>query len=229
MNNDFSPAVGKIVEDYLRRLRGHLQGLPEKDQNELTREVYSHIFESFGQEDGSRDEIDRILAVLARLGEPETVVAESVGASMVGMGKRRKLPLYILGGLLIGLFGLPLGAGGAVVFLGMVLGLLTLVLIYYTTAAALTIGGALGVLVTFMKWISPDFAVHLGVQWGLAPDFESLPARLLLSFLMTGLGLALFWGGRYLMKGLKFIIGLVPRTIGSALNRRRMKKAGLTA
>jgi len=226
MTNDFNPAVGKIVDDYLRRLRGHLKGFPNKDQDELVREVYSHIYESFTQ-DSAHDEIDRVLAVLSRLGEPEAVVADSVAASMVGMGKRKRLPLYILGGLLMGLFGLPLGAGGAVLFLGLAIGILAFILIYYVTATALTVSGALGVLVTFLKWIAPDFALQFGVEFGLHPDFESLPVRLVLAFLITGLGLGMFWGGRYLMKGLKFIVGLVPRKIKTIWDRRRLKKAGL--
>jgi uncharacterized membrane protein len=226
MASDFSLPVEKIVGDYLRRLRTHLKGFPEKDQDELAQEVYSHIYESYAN-DPAADEIDRILSVLGRLGEPEAVVADRIAASMVGMGRKKKLPLYILAGVLVGLFGVPLGIGGFVLVFGLAIAVAGLVSIYYVTAAIFTVVGAFGVLVTVLKWIFPGDMYRFGFEIGLSPNFESLPVRLIIAFLMTGLGLLMFWAGRYLTRGLKFIVNLVPRKIRSYRDRRRLKMTGL--
>ena len=69
MTNELNEQVRKIVENYLGRLRRHLKGLPEGDSEELVREIYSHIYDSYS-ENATEDEVERILDVLDRLGEP---------------------------------------------------------------------------------------------------------------------------------------------------------------
>ena len=118
MTHDFSAQVRTIVDNYLDRVRGHLKGLPEADRKELVREIYSHIYESYAQ-DGTDDDIQRILTVLDRLGEPSEVVASRLSGSMKRIGRKRNLPFYILAGIFIGLFGLPLGAGGLALLIGL--------------------------------------------------------------------------------------------------------------
>ena len=132
MTHEFSAQVRKIVDNYLDRLRVHLKGLPEADREELVREIYSHIFESYAQ-DSTDDDIQRILNVLDRLGEPAEVVASRLSGTMKRMGKRRNLPLYILAGFFIGIFGLPLGAGGLALMIGLGITLLALIFTYFVT------------------------------------------------------------------------------------------------
>jgi len=63
--------------------------------------------------------VARILAVLRNLGEPAEVVAERLLGSFVRSGVKRLLPVRIAGGVLIALFGIPLGFGGAAVLTGL--------------------------------------------------------------------------------------------------------------
>ena len=97
MGNNFSDSVGKIVNNYLDRIKPHLKGLEDADQEELVKEVYSHIYESFIN-DPTENEIDRIFNVLNKLGEPAEVVSSRISTSMVSMGKKKKLPLKSLEG-----------------------------------------------------------------------------------------------------------------------------------
>ena len=113
--NNFSEPVEKIVNNYLKRLKKHLKGLPDKDKEELLKEVHSHIYESFIN-DPAENEIERIFIVLDKLGEPAEVVSSRMPAAIVTMGKKKKLPLYILSGILIALFGIPLGLTGKVLY-----------------------------------------------------------------------------------------------------------------
>ena len=80
MNNHFPPAAEKIVADYLEKLKTHLKGMNEKDQQEVLAEIRSHLFESFAG-DGEGDEIDRALRALKRLGEPAGTRAQEPPSS----------------------------------------------------------------------------------------------------------------------------------------------------
>ena len=75
------------------------------------REIQSHVYEAYQQMPGE-DDVARIFAVLRNLGEPGEVVADRLPGAMVRSGTRRNLPLYVAGGILIALFGIPLGFGG---------------------------------------------------------------------------------------------------------------------
>ena len=84
------------------------------------------------------DDVGRILAVLRNLGEPAEVVADRLPDAMVRSGATRNLPLYIMGGILIAMFGIPLGlwrrgsAGGFLPF-----ALAGIVIAYYATAGSI--------------------------------------------------------------------------------------------
>ncbi|MBN2265078.1 MAG: hypothetical protein JW775_04605, partial [Candidatus Aminicenantes bacterium] len=107
MANGFSGPVAQIVDNYLERLRKGLRGIPAKDQDELVKEINSHIYESF-RADPTPDEVNRILKVLDKLGEPSDVISARMPEAMVTLGKKRKLPFLILAGVLIAFFGVPL-------------------------------------------------------------------------------------------------------------------------
>src|SRR4030066_2089040 len=98
MANGFSGPVVQIVDNYLGRLRKGLRGFPAKDQEELVKEIHSHIYESF-RNDPTENEVDRILKVLDKLGEPATVISARMPEAMVTMGKKKKPPLFIPAGL----------------------------------------------------------------------------------------------------------------------------------
>ncbi|MCK7460883.1 MAG: hypothetical protein MZU84_01810 [Sphingobacterium sp.] len=100
----------QIVDNYLERLKKGLKGIPAKDQEELVKEIHSHIYESF-RADPTPDEVARILRVLDKLGEPAAVISARMPEAMVTLGKKRKLPFLILAGLLIAFFGVPARPG----------------------------------------------------------------------------------------------------------------------
>ena len=47
MTNDFGEQVGKIVTNYMERLKNQLKGFPQEDRDELVKEIHSHIYESY--------------------------------------------------------------------------------------------------------------------------------------------------------------------------------------
>ena len=143
MNNNYPESVEKIVNDYLSRLKEHLNGLPEKDQAEFIKEIASHIYESYTGEE-CEDGVERILSVLKKLGEPSTVFSQKIPAKMVHKGKEKNLPLYILSGVLIGLFGIPLGISGIAIVISMIGTIFALLVAYFATAISLVVAGFLG-------------------------------------------------------------------------------------
>jgi uncharacterized membrane protein len=219
-NTDFEEPVGRIVDSYLRRLRNCLQGFPEADREELIREIYSHIYESY-QGDSTENRTQRILDVLERLGEPRDVVAGRVSASMRRMGKKRGLPFYILAGALIGIFGLPLGLGGLAVLIGLGIVFAALVFNYYVIAGVLVLSGWITFAVTIVRLFAPDFLV--GIVGTLDQFFDpplSVVLNLLAAVFCTLIGLGLFRLGRPMLRGVGYIFRLPGETL-SRLQRRR--------
>lgn len=215
MSETFPASVGKIVADYLERLRGHLKGVNAKDQDDLLREIESHIYESFRNR-SEKDEVERILAVLRHLGEPAEVVSSRLPAAMVDMGRKKKLPMYILAGVLIALVGLPLGGSALGLIFGMLGGLLGFLIGYFAVAISLVFAGLVGMVVSFIYLVSPTFIYKL-VGWlggeyvqighipGLLhnPTLEAIIA-LIASLVLAGLGLLMLWGGKHILRGLSF-------------------------
>jgi uncharacterized membrane protein len=227
MTNNFSEQVGKIVENYLDRLRGHLRGLPEADREELVREIYSHIYESYAA-DGTTDDIQRILNVLDRLGEPSEVVAARLSGTMKRMGRRRNLPFYILAGFFIGIFGLPLGAGALALLAGLGVTLVALIFTYYITAGVLVFGGWLTLVVTTIRLFYPNFLIE---NFHTLAQFVDAPLSIILNYaagiIIVLMGLGMFWLGRHILSGTRFLFSQVGNSFRS-LRRRRLPLPGST-
>ena len=221
MTHDFSAQVRKIVDNYLDRVRGHLKGLPEADREELVREIYSHIYESYAQ-DSTDDDIQRILTVLDRLGEPSEVVASRLSGAMKRMGKKRNLPFYILAGVFIGLFGLPLGIGGLALLMGLGITLVALIFTYYVTAGVLVFGGWLTWVVTTIRLFYPDFLLD---YFHTLDQFFDPPLSVILNFgagaVCILMGLGMFWLGRHILSGARFLFSQTGATIKN-LRRRKL-------
>ncbi len=221
MTHDFSEQAGKIVDNYLDRMRGHLRGLPETDREELVREIYSHIYESYAA-DGTEDDIQRILNVLDRLGEPSEVVASRLSGTMKRMGKRRNLPFYILAGFFIGIFGLPLGAGALALLMGLGITLVALIFTYYVTAGVLVFGGWLTWVVTTIRLFYPEFLID---YFHTLDQFFDSPLSVILNFAAGAvcilMGLGMFWLGRHILSGARFLFSQTGETIRN-LRRRKL-------
>ena len=113
-------------------MKSQLGLVPIREQNEFLREIESHLYEAYQQTPGD-DDVARILAVLRNLGEPAEVVSDRLPGTMVRSGTKRNLPLYVVGGILIALFGIPLGFGGLGVLVGILGGLAGMLVAFYAT------------------------------------------------------------------------------------------------
>ncbi len=222
MANGFSGPVAQIVDNYLERLKKGLKGIPAKDQDELVREINSHIYESF-RADATPDEVTRILKVLDKLGEPADVIASRMPEAMVTLGKKRKLPFLILAGLLIAFFGVPLGLSGLGAAVGLIIGLLGLVLAFYVVAFSLILTGWLGAVVLAVRAFKPGFLdPYMDIYPLVADPTLNIVIYIVGALLMAGLGFGMLWLGSRLLRGLRFVFRLL---IGKVRTWRQRKSA----
>src|SRR5262245_16644104 len=215
--NNYPDVVAKIVDDYLDRLKLRLQRIPAREQDEFLKEIHSHIFEAY-RRSTDEDETARILAVLRKLGEPAEVVSDRLPEAMVRSGTRRTLPMHVVGGILIALFGIPLGFGGAAVLVGVLAALAGVAVGYFAAAAGILLAsGTLGLL-GFIRVYQPglwDVLVTRGIIEPPSELFDVLSPSSQ-GFLMIALacafaaaGVLMLWLGKYLIRGLRFLFGMV--------------------
>jgi uncharacterized membrane protein len=217
--SSYPDAVAKIAVDYLERVKSQLRLVPAHEQVEFLREIESHLYEAYQQTPGE-DDVARILAVLRNLGEPAEVVSDRLPGSMVRSGAKRNLPLYVVGGILIALFGLPLGSAGVGVLVGLLAALAGVLVAYYAVAGSFLLVGALTMLLGLTRIILPqlfDRLVVLGyVQMNgpVGDFFDNFPPfyqgllMILFASLFAGAGWGMLWVGRYLLRGLRFLFSL---------------------
>jgi uncharacterized membrane protein len=240
--NAYPDAVAKIANDYLERVKSQLRQVPAREQDEFLLEIQSHLYEAYNQTAGS-DDVARILAVLRNLGEPAEVVADRLPGTMVRSGTRRNLPLYVLAGITIALFGIPLGFGGVGVLVGLLIALAGFVFAYYVLTGSFLLVGAVFMSMGLIRVILPelwDKLIMLGfIQVnGPAEFFNHLSptgqAFIMLvfasAFVASGLGLLRL--GKYLLRGLRFLVSLIfdgARAFAHIVRRklRRDKSEGL--
>ena len=231
---NYPEVVARIANDYLERVRSQLRLVPARDRDEFVKELQSHVYEAYQQTPGE-DDVGRILTVLRNLGEPAEVVADRLPGAMVRNGARRSLPLYIVGGIFIALFGVPLGFGGMGVLLGLLVALAGVVFAYYAVAGSVLLVGAVFALLGLIRVYGPglwDKLVALGIiqlDGGVAEwlDQMSRSAQGFLMivvacvFLASGLGMLRL--GKYMVRGLRFLFSLVfdwVRRFGQGVGRQ---------
>jgi len=226
MANGFSGPVAQIVDNYLDRFKKGLRGIPAKDQDELVKEIHSHIYESF-RNDPTPDEVARILKVLDKLGEPAAVISARMPEAMVTLGKKKKLPFLILAGLLIAFFGVPLGLSGLSAAVGILIGILAVVLAFYIVAFSLILTGWLGAVVLIIRLIVPGFLDPWMDIYPLVPDPTfNLIIYILGALLISALGFGMLWLGSRMMRGVRFVFRLLFNKIK---NWRKRKTAPVPA
>ena len=228
----YPEVVEKIVQDYLQRVGIQLKRFPNSDQEEVLKELSSHIYESYGGESDS-EPIDRILKVLRRLGGPADVVAEKLQESLLNLGKLKKVPLYVLAGIVVGMFGLPLGFAGVTMLVGGLGAVLGLVAAFFATAVLLLITGVIGVSLGLVRMLNPDLWYQLvaqgfiQVQGRIGQFFDLLsPAAqgaLLVFFFMAiaAAGLGMLWLSKRMLRGLRFFFDLMLDRARTLFKRRR--------
>jgi uncharacterized membrane protein len=232
--DNYPQAVATIANDYMERMKTQLGLVPVRERDEFLREIESHVFEAYHQTPGD-DEIARILAVLRNLGEPGEVVADRLPGAMVRSGTTRSVPLHVLAGILIALFGIPLGFGGVAVFVGVLVTLAAMVATYYVAMGALFFTAALFVCLGLVRSYSPglwDRLVTVGVihiDWKLEQILSYLSAEgqgvllIVVGAVALAAGLAMLWGGRYLIRGLRFLYSVGFDTLRRLAQTARRK------
>jgi uncharacterized membrane protein len=228
MTSHFPPSAEKIVNDYLERLSARLKGMPGSDRQEFLDEIRSHIFESYAGESVD-DEIERILIVLRRLGDPTDVIASRMPQTISRIGSRKRAPLYILAGILIAMFGVPLGLGALGVLVGLLAALFGLVIAYFATAVSLVVAGFVAAVASAIAVFAPEIIYSLNRLAGsevvqLGPFHPAVTGilGLIVSLILAALGLVMLWSGRYFWRGFRFVVDLIVtqvRRIFGALRR----------
>lgn len=205
MANGFSGPVAQIVDNYLERLKKGLRGIPAKDQEELVKEINSHIYESY-RNDPTPDEVSRILKVLDKLGEPAAVISARMPEAMVTLGKKKKLPFLILSGILIALFGVPLGIGGLAAAVGVIIGVLALIFSFYVVAFSLILAGWLSAIILAVRIFRPEFLDSWVNVYPLVadPTFNAV-IYIVGALLLSAVGLGMLWLGSRMMRGVRFV------------------------
>jgi uncharacterized membrane protein len=217
--NNYPDVTAKIANDYLERVTLHLRLVPARERDEFLRELQSHLYEAY-QEMPGEDDVTRILAVLRNLGEPVEVVSDRLPGAMVRSGAKRNHLLYVAGGILIALFGIPLGFGGVAVLTGLLVALTGLLAAYYAIAGSILFAGAIFLLMGLTHMILPQLWEKL-VMLGFI-RFDGPPAEFfegfspsdqgLIMILFAGLfaagGLSMLRLGRRLLHGLRFLFSL---------------------
>ncbi len=218
--NSYPEVVAKIVNDYLERVKSQLRLLPIRERNEFLAEIESHVYEAY-QQRPEEDDVAKILAVLRNLGEPAEVVSASCRGPWRVPARNRNLPLYVVGGILIALFGIPLGFGGLGVLVGILAALAGVVVAFYATVGSIVLVGALFVLLGLTRMFLPhlfDRLVMLGFIHINAPTADFLDhfpraeqnlMMILFGAIWLAAGLGMIWLGRYLLRGLRFLFSLL--------------------
>ena len=217
---DYPEVVAKIATDYLQRLKSNLHRVPTHEQMEFLKEIQSHIYEAF-QNGRGEDDVQRILSVLRKLGEPSEVVADRLPQAMVRSGTKRNFPLYVMGGILLALFGIPLGFAGIGVVVGVLCALAGILIAYYAMAGSAVLVGAIGMLLGLSRIYQPELfdklvssgVIQLDTQAAQFLDLFSTPTQgsmmILIGMAFAGSGFGMLWLGRYLFRGLRFLYGFI--------------------
>jgi uncharacterized membrane protein len=209
MANGFSGPVAQIVDNYLDRLKKGLRGIPAKDQEDLVKEIHSHIYESF-RADPTPDEVARILKVLDKLGEPADVISARMPEAMISLGKKKKLPLLILAGVLIAFFGVPLGISGIGFVAGIVIALAGLILAFYVTAFSLILTGWLTAVALVVRVFVPGFLdPYMNIYPLVSDPTLNLVIYIFGALLISALGFGMLWLGSRLLRGVRFVFRLL--------------------
>jgi len=226
----YSPAAQAVINDYIDRLKCRLAGFPSCDREDLLREIASHIDEGFAVESGS-DEMQRLLQVLRRLGEPADVINERMSPAMVKLGKKKGLPFYILSGVLIALFGLPLGLGAACLVISVLATIFALIVAYFMTAISLLVSGVAGIIVGVLLIADPTIIERIDRALGaniavtgfppyLSPQTDAF-ITVIICAILAGIGALMLWGGRYLLGGIGYLFKISWEKIQETTARHR--------
>ncbi|MFK8061000.1 MAG: hypothetical protein AB8B78_13025 [Polaribacter sp.] len=93
-------ASQKIYDNYIKRVKRITNSLLTQDSNEILLEINSHIYEGT-QNVVNEEEIDTLLNVLDRLGEPEVVLKPLVADKKLAQATKSLNPIHIFKALFL--------------------------------------------------------------------------------------------------------------------------------
>jgi hypothetical protein len=93
-------ASQKIYDNYIKRVKRVTNSLLTEDKNEVLLEINSHIYEGT-QNTKNENEIDILLNVLDRLGEPEVVLKPLVADKKLAQATKSLNPIHIFKALIL--------------------------------------------------------------------------------------------------------------------------------
>jgi len=95
-----NPSAARIYNNYMARSKKALKILSEKDREESLLEINSHIYE-YLVDKGQADEMETLLSVLKRLGNPEETLKEVIAAKKLNEATKTFNPKHLLQALLL--------------------------------------------------------------------------------------------------------------------------------
>ena len=247
--DDCPEVVNKIADDYLERLKSQLRLVPARERDEFVCEIRSHIYEAYREAGG--DDVARILGVLRNLGEPAEVVADRLPDAIVRSGRSLNLPLHVVAGILIALFGIPLGIGGVATLAGVLVALASMVAAYYAVTWTILFVAATFMVLGLARIFLPglwDRLVSLGVIqingptgafFDQLPGFEQGLILIVLAAVLGASGVGLLRLGGRLLRGLQLLarilldwlrrfVAAVRRMLGTPRSSRSSRCASPT-
>lgn len=234
--NDYPEAVRKIVDDYMQRLKRQLRFLAASEQQDFLMEIQSHVYDAY-QEAASEDDVERILNVLRRLGEPAEVVSDRLPTSMIRSGRTRSAPAYVIGGILLAVFGIPLGFGGAAVVVGMLAAFAGLLAGLYAAAFASILAAALWLALGLTRMYEPELwnrllaAGVIQIDPQTASILEQLPTAvqasgmIMIACVFALMGAGLLWVAKRYFRCVSFLFSLVFDKVRSLSKRAQRTEA----
>lgn len=151
-----SASAQKIYNNYINRIQKNISILSEEDRMDLLMEINSHIYEAL-QENGNADEVECILDITTKLGQPEDFLAPLVAEKKRIQASRSFNPRHVFQALRLNF------TNG---FIYVVISLLYLLLSVF------------GLLIV-LKIVAPSntgmfFLDHQFKAFGFVPDFEGM-------------------------------------------------------
>jgi hypothetical protein len=93
-------ASKRVYQNYMKRTKRTIKSLPSKDQQEILLEFNSHIYEGL-KHNNQQNEIDSLLDVLDRLGEPEEVLKPLVAEKKLEQATTTFNPVHLARALIL--------------------------------------------------------------------------------------------------------------------------------
>lgn len=91
----------RIYKDYLNRVRSAVKALGKENQQEVLLEINSHIYEGMADHSANKEEVEKLLDVLEKLGQPDIFLKPLVAEKKLEEATRSFNPVKIAKALML--------------------------------------------------------------------------------------------------------------------------------